>query len=39
MNYFNPTMKIPTIEIGIVKAAPERYFQLSVQPGMAKLIM
>jgi hypothetical protein len=33
------TMKIPTTEIGIVKAAPERYFQFSVQPGMAALIM
>jgi len=32
-------MKMPTTEIGMVKAAPERYFQLSIQPGMATLIM
>ena len=32
-------MKMPTIEMGIVKAAPERYFQLVSQSGIAAEIM
>jgi hypothetical protein len=32
-------MKIPTTEIGIVKVAPERYFQFSFHPGMATEII